>query len=135
MTYPDGATGIMIAGGFQDPTCAFLDLNTLEWESKASMPQEVYHGVSVPFGDDTFLIMGGWVLDEPQGLIYRYSPEEDEWEIMEGRMAQAKSSFPAFLVPEGYGGGVCEENDAVPITNFGLIQVAVAFVISLSGLV
>lgn len=79
----------------------FLDLNTLVWEPKASLPLTIGGGVSVPYLD-SFLFVGGLTSVSQQDTIYYYNPGDDRWELMPQRLKYVRTSFPAFLVPDSY---------------------------------
>ena len=41
VTYPDGASGVLVAGGHSEETSEFLNLQTLTWEPKARLPMSM----------------------------------------------------------------------------------------------
>ena len=101
VTYPDGKQGILAAGG-SSVTAHFLDLDTLIWEPKQSLPIPIYIGASVPY-QDSFLIVGGHIAGEGSDLdtIYYYNPSTDNWDLI-GTMTVGRREFAAFLVPDSF---------------------------------
>ncbi len=102
VTYPNGDKGILVAGGIEESSVEFLNLDTLIWEPKQSLPTTIQDGASVPFKSG-FLIVGGFssvggYLD----TIYYYNPNVDQWELMEQRMIYERDRFAAFLVPDDF---------------------------------
>ncbi len=61
VTYPDGTQGILVAGdrNSYDTSVEFLNLETLIWEPRQSLPETVFAGASVPY-QDSFLVVGGY---------------------------------------------------------------------------
>ena len=102
VTYPNGDKGILVAGGYNGETSAeFLNLDTLIWEPRPSLPVDIYWGASVPF-QDSFLIVGG--LSETEGTldtIYYYNPITDQWDLLR-TMNCKRDQMAAFLVPDSY---------------------------------
>ncbi len=103
VTYPDGKKGILVAGGDYDSSSYFLDLETLTWERKASLPTDIHLGASVPF-ENSFLIVGGISDDihEYLNTIFYYNPNLDQWELLSAFMHYERGRFAAFLVPDSY---------------------------------
>ena len=105
VTYPDGAKGVMIAGGngaYQDTSAIFLNLDTLVWEPKQDLPVDLAWGASVPY-QDSFLIVGGDsdLEDDYLDTIYYYNPSLDQWELMEN-MIMKRRILTAFMVPDSF---------------------------------
>ena len=100
--YPDGNRGILVSGGYRETSTIFLNLATLEWESKADLPFDISRHEDVPYGKSV-LVFGGSSdnIDEDLDTIYFYDPEVDEWQL-KGNMKYPKYHFPAFLVPDDY---------------------------------
>ncbi len=101
MTYPDGKQGVLVTGGDDIGSSEFLDLETLIWEPKASLPIDIDSGTSVPYLD-SFLFVGGFSALGQMDTILFYNPGEDRWELLPQRLAYNRTSFPAFLVPDSY---------------------------------
>ncbi len=107
VTYPDGSQGILVAGGLDEnydglETVDFLNLKTLIWEPKQSLPVDIHRGQSVPYLD-SFVIAGGVVDATSQSLdsILYYNPALDQWDQI-GQMRNPRNNFAAFLVPDSY---------------------------------
>ena len=98
----------MVAGGdYAGPSVEFLDLDTLTWAPKQSLPHDLRLADSVPY-KDSFLIVGGDedydTNDELDTILY-YNPTLDEWENL-GQLSVARSRNAAFMVPDSYAGCV-----------------------------
>lgn len=102
VTYPDGSNGIMLAGGYDETSTEFLDLQTLTWEPKHSLPLDIYYAASVPF-KDSFLIVGGHHYNANDYLksIYYYNPATDKWDFLRD-MSRSREEFTAFMVPDSF---------------------------------
>ena len=104
VTYPDGSSGIMVAGGnanSNEVSVEFLNLDTLIWEPKQSLPVDIAWGASVPY-KDSFLIVGGKSdLYSYLDTISYYNPTLDEWELV-GQMDYEREYVAAFMVPDSY---------------------------------
>ena len=89
-----------MAGGDLETSSEFLNLDTLIWEPKQSLPFDIELGASVPF-KDSFLIVGG---DSGDYLdtIYYYNPNTDQWELMEQMLKYEREYLAAFMVPDSY---------------------------------
>ena len=103
VTYPDKSYGILVTGGEDNKTMSdFLDLETLTWQPKAPLPFEINRGTSVPY-HESFLILGG---RDDRGIehdeILYYDPIDDEWIVLEQKLAKPKMYFSAFTVPDSY---------------------------------
>ncbi len=101
VTFPNGANGVLISGG-GDSSSYFLDLDTLIWQPKSSLPLAIYIGASVPYLD-SFLIVGGHIDGQTSDLntIYYYNPSVDDWEVI-GTMSIGRRALTAFMVPESF---------------------------------
>ena len=100
VTYPDGTTGILVAGGFYDSSAEFLDIDRMQiWEPRASLPTYIAAGASVPY-QDSFLIVGGW---DNGGIdtIYYYNPAIDNWDLLDN-LDDSRDGMAAFMVPDEY---------------------------------
>ena len=109
VTYPNGDKGILVAGGVEGEgtdgltSTDFLNLETLIWVPKQSLPFDIRYGASVPF-QDSFLIVGGFSIGELEGYlqtVYYYDPNLDQWILIE-RMDFARERFTAFMVPDSF---------------------------------
>ena len=104
VTYPNGDKGILVAGGYNQAgltTVDFLNLDTLIWEPKLSLPIDIYYGASVPF-KDSFLIVGGYSQDLSYlDSVYYYNPNVDQWELMK-TMDYGKVFSASFMVPDSF---------------------------------
>ena len=101
--YPNGATGVLVAGGRMYLNSSFLNLETLQWEQKKSLPHDICDGQSIPYGK-SFLIAGGGTYNPIHyylDTIYYYNPEKDDWEL-QGTMNDEQVLSPIFLVPDWY---------------------------------
>ena len=103
VTYPDGAKGVLVAGGSVTDSAEFLNLDTLIWEPKQSLPFDISYAASVPF-KDSFLIVGGKSQDLGSDLrtVYYYNASVDDWQVMEETMRYERFALAAFLVPDYY---------------------------------
>ena len=96
----DDSRGILVAGGYNSETTAeYLNLDTLLWEPRASLPQDVHYGASVPY-QDSFLIVGGNTGSTLE-TIYYYNPTFDRWDLLY-EMNLGRENLAAFLVPDSY---------------------------------
>jgi len=99
--YPDGTRGIMVSGGYGDPTSIFLNLETLEWEDKAPLPYDIYEVSTLPYGN-SILAFGGYSYTAYNlDTIYYYNPEVDEWQLL-SHMNKKRHLFPVLFVPDSY---------------------------------
>ncbi len=102
VTYPNGDKGILVGGGdLGQRSVEFLNLDTLIWEPKQSLPYDIGFGASVPF-QNSFLIVGGdaqfrGYLD----TVFYYNPDLDEWELIK-TMDYTRRVFAGFMVPDLY---------------------------------
>ena len=103
VTYPDGTKGVLAAGGDEESTAYFLDMDTLVWEPLQSLPIDIHWGSSVPYRD-SFLIVGGNSYDVGDYLdtVYYYNPTFDQWDLLDQRMSLPQERLAAFLVPDDY---------------------------------
>ena len=49
LTFPDGSSGLVVAGGERLVNTDFLDFDTMTWTPKAEMLLDVNRGASVPY--------------------------------------------------------------------------------------
>ena len=103
VTYPDGTTGILVAGGYEQSSSEFLNLQTLIWEPKPSLPIEIYWGASVQY-QESLMIAGG---DSPTSTddlntFYFFNPKSDDWELLDQRMDYGRRILTAFWVPDKF---------------------------------
>ena len=76
-----------------------LDLETLSWrESSQELPMALRYGTVVPYGDDTFLIVGGDDNVNYSDQILMFNPDNESWTDLEQRMEFGKRSAYAALV-------------------------------------
>ena len=103
VTYPDGFQGILVTGGYDKVTSEFLNIDTLTWEPKASLPYDIRSASSVKYGDG-FLVIGGVSLGFGGNLdkVFYYDTVSDSWVEMEMKMDEGRVTFPAFLVSDEY---------------------------------
>ena len=59
VTYPNGAKGVLVAGGTGTTSVEFLNLETLIWEPKANLPKEIHFHVLVNVNNTHMVILGG----------------------------------------------------------------------------
>ncbi len=92
-----------MAGGKDETSAEFLDLNTLTWESKQSLPYDIDLAACVPY-KDSFLMVGGYSSDRDdfQRTIYYYDPTEEGWDLLVERMEFPGDRFAGFLVPDSF---------------------------------
>ena len=104
VTYPNGVRGILVTGSNGEVSSEFLDLDTLLWEPKASLPFDVRMATPVPYRD-SFLNVGGrsFVLGYLDTILY-YDPMQDLWVVLDERMEFGRESFAAFMVEDQYAG-------------------------------
>lgn len=101
--YPNGNKGILVAGGEDEISTEFLDLDTLTWSAKEDLPIDVHLGASVPY-QNGLLIAGGWIASSSvatNNMIF-FDPELDSWQVLTVTMNGSRNSFPAFIVPDAY---------------------------------
>ncbi len=97
----------MVAGGdYAGPSVEFLDLDTLTWAPKQSLPHDLRLAESVPF-QDSFLIVGGdmdYNTGDSLDTIYYYNPAEDSWDLMDQKLSVPGGPSAAFMVPDSFAG-------------------------------
>merc|ERR1711860_30805 len=101
--YPDGTRGIMVSGGYGDPTSIFLNLETLVWMDKAPLPYDIYSVSTLPYGN-SILAFGGESVDlvfSYLDTIYYYNPEVDEWQLF-SHIYKSTPLSTVFYVPDSY---------------------------------
>ena len=103
MAYPEESQGILGAGGYDEVTSEFFNIDTLTWEPKASLPYDIRSATSVKYGDG-FLVIGGVSLRFGGNLnkVFYYDTVSDSWVGMEMKMDEGRVTFPAFLVSDDY---------------------------------
>ena len=102
VTYPNGDKGILVAGGYyQETSSEFLNLDTLIWEPKQSLPYDIAYGASVPFRDSFLIVGGDSSVDGGLDTLYYYNPEIDRWELIK-TMNYERRDLAAFMVPDSF---------------------------------
>lgn len=104
VTYPNGDKGILVAGGkTKVTTTEFLNLQTLTWSPKASLPFDISWGSTVEFGQ-SFAIIGG--VSDTRGYelntILYYDPESDSWRVLDKTLKKPRQQFSAFWVSDEF---------------------------------
>lgn len=91
----------MAGGYFSEDTSEFLDLDTLIWSPKASLPYSINSGTSVPWLDSFLIVGGDSNVESYLDTIYYYDPTSDRWQNI-GHLDYRRRSSAAFLVPDDY---------------------------------
>lgn len=76
-----------------------LNLKTRKWSPGPDLPDPNAFGGSVQF-KDTFLTIGGFDGFHLFDTIYQYKSSSNSWIRRREKLAKARASFAAFLVPD-----------------------------------
>ena len=99
VTYPNGTSAIIIAGGTGDDISDILNLDTEQWTLGPNLPYATDEGCTAEKGDTLLLIGGsGSNLDS----ILSYDLENNAWEILSAKLEIEKNRCASFLVPDDF---------------------------------
>lgn len=98
----DGSKSIVIAGGvgLDDTLVHELSDMALPWRPAGNLPNKLYLGETVPFGD-TFMIVGGYS-DGGVDTLLEFDLILDTWTVRTERLSQGKFQSAAFFVPDSF---------------------------------
>ncbi len=72
----------MAGGDNLETSVEFLNLDTLIWEPKQSLPIDIRHAASVPFQDSFLIVVGNSYYQGYLNTVYYYNPESERWQLM-----------------------------------------------------
>ena len=91
---------VVVAGGVDSKTSEILDLSTKEWKYGPELPvnYDLCCASSVQY-EDSFIVLGGF--DQAiQNKIIKFDPVRYEWIELEQTLMNARSNFPAIIIPD-----------------------------------
>ena len=103
ITFPNGTSMIVAAGGYRKQTTEFLNLDDLNvWHYGPDLPYDfMFGGASVQL-EKTFLIVGGEADTGYLNTIWMFDPGNEEWTSLDQTLRRSRRTTTAFLVPDSF---------------------------------
>ena len=101
VTLKNGTRAVVVAGGVDERTTEFFNLDTKIWSFGPDLPYDINQGASVQV-DDTFLIAGGKTGSNYLENLIKFDTESESWIEMSQKLPIGRIRAAAFLVPDDY---------------------------------